>query len=233
MARSRVVELACLVVGEPSGTVVGRIREDTVVFAGGGRGRRISGVGLPSAARGGWSHSACSTSIAGVCLWGGPFLRAPAPVEPLAAVRCNPVVTRVLGLVAALAVALVVATPAQAAAPNYILVSGRGLAQPVLLADWSENGDLLVAVGSAPRATRGVVRHLRGRPRFDVAEFWGWGDIAPPTRPSQANQHGWFYPSWRGKPAVFVLMVDGVRAPRVARAEALMILARHGVPTRL
>jgi hypothetical protein len=42
-----VVELACLVVGEPGGATVGRIREDryTVVFVGGGRVRRVSGVG--------------------------------------------------------------------------------------------------------------------------------------------------------------------------------------------
>lgn len=154
-------------------------------------------------------------------------------MEPLAAVRCNPVVTRVLGLVGALTVALVVAAPAKAAAPNYILVSGSGLAQPALLADWSENGDLLVAVGAAPRAKPGVVRRLRGRPRFDVAEFWGWEHSAQPTRASQANQHGWFYPAWHKRPAVFVLMVDGIRVPRIARAEALKILARHGVPTRL
>jgi DNA-binding CsgD family transcriptional regulator len=44
----RVVELACLVVGEPSGATVARIREDrhTVVLAGGWRARRVSGVGL-------------------------------------------------------------------------------------------------------------------------------------------------------------------------------------------
>jgi hypothetical protein len=149
------------------------------------------------------------------------------------AVRCNPVVTRVLGLVGVLAVALVIAAPATAAAPNYILVSGPGLGQPVLLADWSENGDLLVAVGASPGAKRGVVRHLRGRPRFDLAEFWGWEYIPAPTRPSQANQHGWFYPAWHKRPAVFVLMLDGIRVPRIARAEALEILARHGVPTRL
>jgi hypothetical protein len=44
----RVVELACLVVGEPSGATVARIGEDrhTVVLAGGWRARGVSGVGL-------------------------------------------------------------------------------------------------------------------------------------------------------------------------------------------
>ncbi len=42
------VELACLVLGEPSGPTVARIREDrhTVVLVGGRRARRVSGVGL-------------------------------------------------------------------------------------------------------------------------------------------------------------------------------------------
>jgi hypothetical protein len=44
----RVVELACLVVGEPSGAAVGRVREDrhTVAVADGSWARRLSGVGL-------------------------------------------------------------------------------------------------------------------------------------------------------------------------------------------
>jgi hypothetical protein len=44
----RVVELACLVVGEPSGVPVARIREDLhgVVLVGGSRARRVSAVGL-------------------------------------------------------------------------------------------------------------------------------------------------------------------------------------------
>jgi hypothetical protein len=44
----QVVEPAWLVVGDPSGVTVGRIREDryTLVLAAGWRGRRVSGVGL-------------------------------------------------------------------------------------------------------------------------------------------------------------------------------------------
>ena len=132
-----------------------------------------------------------------------------------------------------LAVAVALAAPAQAAAPNYILVSGPGLAQPVLLDDWSENAQLLLAIGNGRRAKRSALRGLARRPRFDLAEFWAWGANAPPTDPSQATQHGWFYPARARKPAIFQVMDDGTRAPRLASRRALAILVRHDIPTRL
>lgn len=140
---------------------------------------------------------------------------------------------RAVALVGALAAMLVLAYPVEAAAPNYILVSCPGSKRPALLASWSENHDLLIALANAPRAKANVVRGLAGRPRCDVAEFWAWGNRPRPTRPSQANQHGWFYPARRAEPAIFEVMVDGTNVPRIAPARALGILARHGVPTRL
>jgi hypothetical protein len=142
-------------------------------------------------------------------------------------------VTRAAGLLGVVATALVLASSAEAAAPNYILVSGRGLAHPVLLSKWDENGTLLSSLAAAPRARRSIVRGLARRPRFDLAEFWGWEGRPAPTRPREANQHGWFYPARRSRPAVFDVVVAGIRIPRVAPAKALRILARHGVPTRL
>jgi hypothetical protein len=136
-------------------------------------------------------------------------------------------------LLTALSVALVLASSAAAAAPNYILVSGPGLPRPVLMADWNENLALLSSLVEAPRASRGVVHRLAQRPRFQLAEFWGWGDQPRPTRPSQANQHGWFYPAHRRQPPVIKLMVDGAMVPRLAPAAALRIFARHRIPTRL
>jgi hypothetical protein len=133
---------------------------------------------------------------------------------------------------AVLAVAVALAAPAQAAAPNYILVSGPGLAQPVLLGDWNENLDLLGAIGNSPRAKRANLRGLARRPRFDLAEFWGWNALPAPTDPRQATQHGWFYPARGRKPALFKVMADGKTFPRIASRAALAILARHGVPTR-
>jgi hypothetical protein len=141
--------------------------------------------------------------------------------------------TRLVVIVGALAVMLAVASPAKAAAPNYILVSGPGLARPVLLANFRENHALLLSLVGAPKAKRSVVRGLARRPRYDLAEFWGWEGRPRPTRPSEANQHGWFYPARGTQPAVFDVMVDGIRTPRVGPVRALTILARHGVPTRV
>ena len=133
---------------------------------------------------------------------------------------------------AVLGAAAALAAPASAAAPNYILVSGPGLEQPVLLGDWGENGDLLLAIADSPRAKRPALKGLARRPRFDLAEFWGWNALPAPTDPREATQHGWFYPVHGRKPALFKVMADGKRFPRLASRAALAILARHGVPTR-
>jgi hypothetical protein len=124
--------------------------------------------------------------------------------------------------VAALAAALVLVAPAQAAAPNYILVSGPGLAKPVLLADWWENHALLLAAANAPEASDRVFRGLARRPKLDLALFWYWSDRPRPTRPSQANQHGSFYPAHGSQPAV----IDDELAP----VRVLRIFRRHGIP---
>ena len=59
---------------------------------------------------------------------------------------------RRLGVASAVALsAAVVAAPAGAAAPRYILVTGPGLARPVLLRDWDENLRFLVALLPARR----------------------------------------------------------------------------------
>jgi hypothetical protein len=143
------------------------------------------------------------------------------------------VIPRAIAASAALVAALVVASSASAAAPNYIMVTGHGLARPVLLANWSENLRLLVAVANAPRAKGAAVRGLSRRPRFDLAEFWNWSYLPRPTRPSEANQHGMFYPAHGGRPPVIVITVDGTNVPRLLPAAVLQIFRRHGVPTRL
>jgi hypothetical protein len=138
-----------------------------------------------------------------------------------------------LGLVAAVvAAAAAFAAPAHAAAPNYILVSGPGLRQPVLFDDWSENAQLLVAIGDGARAKHAALRGLARRPRFDLAEFWNWNFLPAPTDPRQATQHGWFYPAHGRRPAIFKVMAQGTKVARIASARALQILAGHGIPTR-
>lgn len=142
------------------------------------------------------------------------------------------VVRRVVPFLAALA-SLLAAAPAQAAAPNYILVTGPGIKHPILLGNWDENGALLSALVGAPTAKGSAVRKLVRRPSFDLAEFWNWGYLPRPTRPSQANQHGRLYPAHGSKPAVIIMMLDGRKVPRLVPARARQILARHHVPLRL
>lgn len=132
-------------------------------------------------------------------------------------------------LLAALAVA-VMAAPAQAAAPRYILVTGPGLEQPLMLSNWSDNLKLYLALLPARRP--GAAGWQHARPRYDLALFWGVPAKPVPSNPAEANQHGWFYPAVGGRRAVIKLLIDGQDFPRVATPEALRILARQGVPTR-
>jgi hypothetical protein len=135
-------------------------------------------------------------------------------------------------LTAASAAVLMLAVPARAAAPNYILVSGPGLSHPVLLADWNENLRLLLAVGDAPPARGAALVGLRRRPRLDLAEFWAWSARPRPASPARASQHSSFYPASGSKPAIVVMTVRGVTGPRVASKQVLRILERHRIPTR-
>lgn len=153
--------------------------------------------------------------------------------EPANRCRCNAGVVRAAAFVAALAAVLAFASPVQASAPNYILVSGPGIKRPIVMANWGENGALLSALVNVPEARGNAVRGLARRPRFDLAEFWGWGGRPRPRRPTQANQHGWFYPAHRSKPPIIVLTVDGDQFPRLVPTVVLKILARHHVPLRL
>jgi hypothetical protein len=140
---------------------------------------------------------------------------------------------RLWTLIAAVVIAAAVLVgTAQAAAPNYILVSGRGLSHPVLLADWQENLKILLAVANSPRAQGQILRGLSARPRFDLAEFWAWSGRPRPTRSSQASQHGSFYPAHGSKVALIVVTVQGVTVPRRVPSFVLGTLARHGIPTR-
>jgi hypothetical protein len=132
-----------------------------------------------------------------------------------------------------MAVALVLASAAEAAAPRYIMVSGPSLAKPVLLANWRENGALLATLVNARRGDGDTVRLLTKRPRLRLGLFWGWSDRPRPSRPGEANQTGWFYPRWRSQPPVIDLLVNGARVPRIAPVGVLRVFARHGVPTRI
>jgi len=136
---------------------------------------------------------------------------------------------RISTLIVVLLAAGVVAVPAQAAAPRYILVSGPGLQRPATLGDWTENLAFVTSLLHARRPTSGW---RDNRPRYQLALFWGVPAKPVPTRPSEASQHGWFYPATGARRAVVKLRVSGEDFPRVATPDTLRILARHGIPTR-
>ena len=110
-----------------------------------------------------------------------------------------------------------------------MFVSGPGLAKPVLIADWSDNGFFLSALVNAPR-TQDSLAH---RPRLRLSLFWQTTGKPVPTDPHKGNQFGWFYPAHGARRAVVLLLVDGSYFPRRAPVRDLAILAKHGVPTRL
>jgi hypothetical protein len=135
-------------------------------------------------------------------------------------------------LAATLAIAVfaaLFASTAAAAAPRYIMITGKGIAKPILLADWRENMALETALVLAPKATQ--PSGLSVRSRLTLWLFWGW-DERRPQWPGQANQRGWLYPATNSRPALIALRVDGRSALRVVTARLLRILERHAVPTR-
>jgi len=127
---------------------------------------------------------------------------------------------------------LVLASGASAAAPRYIMVTGPGLRQPVLLDDWWENLDFMAAVGHGPSVR---ASQLTRRPRFLVSLFWS-ADVwtQPPTSPEGSEQRGWFYPAYGKRRAALELVRSSgsLGTRRLATTELLTILFRHGVPTR-
>jgi hypothetical protein len=140
--------------------------------------------------------------------------------------------TRLTALTATLAAALILALPAWAAAPPYIMVSGPRLAKPILLSNWNENLTLLLATDASRRAKPSEIRGLSTRPRLDLALFWGWSlDSPPPTKTSDASAHGSFYPSYQGRVAVIRMKTNGEDYAHVPSAKVLRILSKHGVPT--
>jgi hypothetical protein len=128
---------------------------------------------------------------------------------------------------------LALPSTASAAAPTFIMVTGPTLARPVLIRSVEENAKLLLSLSNARAAPQRSSRSLQARPKLRLWLFWGWREDRPPRRPSQANDNGVYYPSFRGKRALILLRVEGVKMLRVAPPSALRLLARHGVPTKL
>lgn len=140
-------------------------------------------------------------------------------------------------LLASLTLALLAATPALAAAPRLIMISGNPLAEPILLSDTNEVVELY---GSFFRSSPVGRASLQGRPSLRLGLFWDNSLWEPyvrdgrlgELRPDQANQVGRFYPAVGDEPALVDVPGYG-QWPKLADAQALRILERHGVPVRL
>src|ERR1700682_1177895 len=130
--------------------------------------------------------------------------------------------------------------PAFAAAPRVILVYGGGLPRPVVLDDWNENLNLMVAMSSD--ASDVSKDSLVRRPSFRVAMFWGpvWdeymraGGDPSALNPDQA-QLGRFYPRTGTSDPLFTF--DSIPGPgalvRKLLPKGVEILARHGIPSSI
>jgi hypothetical protein len=116
------------------------------------------------------------------------------------------------------------------------VLSGSLLHGRVVLAERDENRQLMMAA-SMPILIGS--QELRDRPHINISMFWGpdWQYLS--THPeslatldtSRANQRGIFYPSHRGRAALWNSGPFGRTA--VMTADGLAILKRHGVPTRV
>jgi hypothetical protein len=127
------------------------------------------------------------------------------------------------------------ATPLSA--PGVIVFSGKLLPKPLVLSDWDENQQLMMATTHHVALSDSSLAH---RPKIDVAMYWGamWGKYAA-TPESLAmlprlreGQHGAYYPAMRGTPAVWVFGPFGVSgaSTRSIGDDGIAILRAHHLP---
>jgi len=129
---------------------------------------------------------------------------------------------------------------ASRAAPWAIVFSSPLLQNRVVLGDWDENHTLLSAA-STPILVGSQAP--RDRPRISVSMFWGpeWEylrrhpESLATLDTSRATQRGVFYPAHRERAALLVLdsVFGSAGRTSVMTADGLVILKRHGVPTRV
>jgi hypothetical protein len=130
--------------------------------------------------------------------------------------------------------ALVAVSPASAAAPRIVIFSGGPLRHQIVISDWRSIFAVTQATVGARAAPRAQLAH---RPSLRVSMFWGpgWneyireGKDPRALRPGQSDQTGWFFPAYRGRPALMDLQWSG-RGPRHVPPPALSVLKRFGVP---
>lgn len=134
----------------------------------------------------------------------------------------------------------ILATPAHAAAPRIIIIHGALLPRRVVLSDWYENALIL---GDPDEAANVMQEQLKMRPYLDVDMFWGteWVNYVEQGKPLDAldpddsNQHARLYPAVGSEEPLIAF--DYIPGPgtliRPLHSDAIKMLAKHGIPTRL
>ena len=110
-----------------------------------------------------------------------------------------------------------------AAAPRLIVVEGDLLRQPVLLDDWHENLELILAIQSGYENSP-YQEADQSRPRLDILEYWLASEVEAVPRNVPDSRIG-YWPETENGPA----LIGG----HLAEAKALQILERHGISTRV
>jgi hypothetical protein len=137
----------------------------------------------------------------------------------------------------AAALALLLATSTDAAAPRLIMVSGEPLADPILVSTAEEAFELYESFYEGRPVERS---RLEGRPSLRLGFFWDNALWEPYVRagrlgelkPEQANQVGQFYPAVGREPAAVDIPAVG-KWPKMASATTLRMFEARGVPVRL
>jgi len=135
-------------------------------------------------------------------------------------------------LLISVALVVCVAGSVSGAPPHVIIINGKPLAQPVILADWNENVELL---GSFVDNQIVKSEDLVGRPYLDLSMFWGskWlefvqsGQSLNSLRTQDANQRGRLYLATGNQDAAISL--NDLYARKLSN-QGIAILRKHGVP---
>lgn len=138
-----------------------------------------------------------------------------------------------LAVTLTLTIGLAIASPAGAAAPWIMMVSGGALPRPVFIPRFEDNARILAALNIPADPSR-----LQGRPKLSLWLYWGpgyehylqQGGSLAALRPEDANQRGVYYPATDTAPAVIELFGSG-RGPLIVDQAGLTILAHYAVPT--
>ena len=121
-----------------------------------------------------------------------------------------------------------------AAAPPYIMVSGPRLAKPVPSPTGRREPGPPPGGGRVPSPKGERAPRAEHQAAARPGVFWGWSLDSPPQNESERRQRArLLLPTYRGRPALIRMKVNGEDHVHVASPKVLRIFAKHGIPTRM